>query len=146
MAGFSKLFVVGGPGGYFGSDGVNPIAFQILVGNGNRQWLEAHYFDTDIKPIGAVRTIIPAGPDDPDALLDACIAFFPEHFKSCPSLAKVKKALEHAESLDFNLGRCEIPLAWGDLRGQARPLFKKLCIWEAQLIPMGLAVGEGEVA
>src|SRR5262245_16652174 len=101
MAGYSKLYVVGGLGGFQGADGVNPIAFQILVGEGNRQWLEVHYFDRALKPIGRVRVIIPAGPDHPDALLDACIAFYPEHFRHCPLLSEVEQELLDTERLDF---------------------------------------------
>lgn len=29
MAGYSKIFCIGGEGGYLGSDGINPILFQI---------------------------------------------------------------------------------------------------------------------
>lgn len=45
MAGFSKIYCVGGLGGFQGADGVNPILFQILVGDASRQWLQVHYFD-----------------------------------------------------------------------------------------------------
>jgi hypothetical protein len=136
VAGDSRLYVVGGLGGFQGADGVNPIAFQILVGEGNRQWLEAHYFDPEIKPLGKVRTIIPAGPDHPDALLDACIAFFPQHFVSCRSLPGVRSKLNETETLDFDLGRGDIPYTCGDLREEARPLFRKLNIWKAELVPL----------
>jgi hypothetical protein len=136
MAGYSKLYVVGGLGGILGADGVNPIAFQILVGDADRQWLEAHYFDPEIKPLGQIRSIIPAGPDYPDALLDACIAFFPQHFASCRSMAEVKSTLKEAKALDFHLGRRDIPYAWGELREEARPLFRKLNIWKADLVPL----------
>ena len=68
MAGFFKIYVIGGPGGFRGSDGVNPIYFQILVGTSSRQWWEPHYFMEEIKPMGKLRVIVPAGPDDPDSL------------------------------------------------------------------------------
>ena len=55
MAGFSKIYCVGGLGGFQGADGVNPIFFRILVGNSDRQWLQVHYFDQTIKPIGRLR-------------------------------------------------------------------------------------------
>ena len=58
-----------------GADGVNPIEFLILVGEADRQWLEPHYVDRSIKPIGKLRVIVPAQSDQPDSLLDACIAF-----------------------------------------------------------------------
>ena len=89
MAGYSKLYCMGGEGGFMGVDGINPIGFFILVGEGNRQWLEVHYVDKKITPIGNVKVIIPKAPELPQSLLDACIVFFPRHFKSCPSISKV---------------------------------------------------------
>ena len=136
MAGFSKMFVVGGEGGFMGADGVSPIEFLVFVGDGNRQWLEPHYVDTSIRPLGRLKVIVPAGPDAPDALLDACIAFCPGPFKSCPSLAQVESALGDTDRLDFDIGAKEIPQAWASLREEARPLFAKLNIWRADLVPM----------
>ena len=134
MAGYSRLYVVGGLGGFQGADGVNPISFQILVGDADRQWLEAHYFDASIKPLGDVRIIVPAGPDHPDALLDASIAFFPQQFRACPSLVAVEAELRGVKRLDFDSGR-GIPAASGALREEARPLFGELHIWRADLVP-----------
>lgn len=135
MAGVSKLFVVGDPGGYMGSDGVNPIHFFVLVGDGDRQWLEPHYVDTAIIPIGQVRSLIPAEPNHADALLDACIAFGPRYFTACPSLAEVRVALQSTERLDFHQGAAAIPRAWARLREEARPLFAAMSIWQADLTP-----------
>jgi hypothetical protein len=138
MSGYSRLYVVGELGGFMGADGVNPILFQILIGDADRQWLEVHYFDKFVKPIGNLSVIVPAGPDDPEVLLDACIAFFPDRFRSCPSLAAVEQALQNAERLDFNMGKDDIPAAWGDLREEARPLFRALNVWQADFVPMQL--------
>ncbi len=41
MAGITRIFSIGGGGGFGGSDGVNPIYAQIWQGEGNRQWFEA---------------------------------------------------------------------------------------------------------
>lgn len=136
MAGYSRMYVVGGLGGFMGSDGVNPIAFLILVGDADRQWLEPHYFDRSIRPIGQLRVIVPAGPNHPDSLLDACIAFYPEHFRTCPSLAKVESELRGADHLDFHARPQDIPPAWASLREEARPLFASLNIWQADLVPL----------
>ena len=133
MGGFSKIFVVGDLGGFQGADGVNPIHFIILVGNADRQWLEVKYFDPTIVPIGKVRTIIPEGPDDPASLLDACLAFGPARFLSCPSFAEAEAALRDAEVLDFHLGKSKIPYAWTKLRQEARPIYEQFNIWEANL-------------
>lgn len=138
MAGFSKIYCIGGLGGFNGADGVNPLLFQILVGVSDRQWLQSHYMDASIKPIGKIDTVIPAKPDDPDALLDACIAFFPSHFQICPALAQVSVALKDANRLDFNSRASEIPIDWDVLRGQAGPSFRALNIWYADLKPLTL--------
>jgi len=123
-------------GGLQGADTVNPIEFLVLVGDADRQWLEPHYFDTSITPIGRVQVIVPAHPDDPDSLLDACIAFCPRHFKSCPSLAEVERALADVDRLDFHLRPHDIPAGWVELRQEAKPLFAAMNIWQADLVPL----------
>lgn len=119
-----------------GADGVNPIEFLVLVGDADRQWLEPHYFDRSIKPIGKLRVIVPAGPDQPDSLLDACIAFCPRHFSECSSLGDVALALRDAERLDFHAHPQDIPAAWARLRDEARPLLAAMNIWRADLVPI----------
>ena len=127
MAGYSKIYCIGGEN----YDGINPIDFQILVGDADRQWLEVRYFNSDIRPMGKVEVIVPAGPNHPDALIDACLTFFPEYFESCPSLAQVVEALGNASSIDFHLDG--EPSGWAQLREEARSLFKHLIIYEAEL-------------
>jgi hypothetical protein len=136
VAGFSKLYVIGGLGGFQGADGVNPIYLQLLVGESDRQWIEPHYFDESLKPLGGLQVIVPEKLDDPDLLLDACIAFFPEHFRSCPSLAATESALCGTKALDFNDAPGAIPPTWTKLRGEARALFRELNIWQAVLVPL----------
>jgi len=138
MAGYSKIYCIGGQGGFLGGDGINPILLQILVGEGNRQWLEPIYFHRSLKPIGKIKVIVPQKPDDPVALLDACVAFAPNLFNKCPSLNIVKAELKNVNRLDFNLGEKDIPPAWFDLRKEAIPYFKNLNIFEAPLIKMDL--------
>ena len=121
MAGYSRIYVVGGQGGFEGADGVNPIEFLVLVGDADREWLEPHYFDTTIEPIGQLRTIIPVKPLDPESLLDACVAFYPRHFTTCPSLKKVESSLWDTTRLDFDASPNDIP--GGHLGGRsARPM------------------------
>ena len=136
MAGYSKLYVIGGQGGFMGADGVNPIELLVLVGDADRQWLEPHYFDKSIKPIGKLRVIVPAGPNKPESLLDACIAFCPRHFKECPSLGEVESALRDVERLDFDARPQDIPTAWARVRDEARPVFASMSIWQADLVPI----------
>lgn len=41
MAGYSRAYWIGEPGGFEGADGMNPILVEILVGDADRQWWEA---------------------------------------------------------------------------------------------------------
>ncbi|HOU54613.1 MAG TPA: hypothetical protein PLQ97_11850 [Myxococcota bacterium] len=136
MAGFSSMFVIGSPGGFMGADGVNSIALLVLVGDGNRQWLEPQYVAPSLGPIGRLRVLIPEGPNHPDALLDACLAFFPEPFRECPSFREVEAALQDQDYLDFDLKPHRIPKAWFRLREEAKPHFANLWIWKADLVPV----------
>ncbi|RJP77709.1 MAG: hypothetical protein C4524_07765 [Candidatus Zixiibacteriota bacterium] len=132
MAGFSRIYCIGGEGGFMGADGINPILLQILVSDAHRQWLEPHYFNHRIQPMGQVRVIIPESPDHPDMLLDACMAFFPEAFKSCPSFEYVANNVGSAERIDFEAhGE---PLGWYKLRQEAKPIFEQMGIWRADLV------------
>ena len=81
--------------------------------------------------MGRVKVIIPAGPDHPDALIDACLAFFPEYFEPCPSLAQIVEVLGNVSRIDFHFDG--EPSGWAQLREEARSLFKYLVIYEAQL-------------
>jgi hypothetical protein len=133
MAGYSRLYCIGGEGGFRGADGINPILFQILVGDADRQWLEVHYFTNNIKPLSGITRIIPSGPNDEHALLDACIIFYPEYFSTCPTMDLVRQQLRPADLLDFHLETHRVPRDWQKLREEARVPFAKLHIWEAML-------------
>ncbi len=135
MAGFSKIYFIGGLGGFQGADGVNPILMQIWVGDGNRQWLQPHYIDRSIKPIGSLTTLIPDGPDSPTSLLDACIAFYPKAFEACSSLGEATLLLADATHLDFDQDPLNVPVVWRSLREEAQPHFARLNVFEAVLKP-----------
>ena len=132
MAGYSKIYCVGGLGGFRGADGINPIVLQILVGDADRQWLEAHYLNPSIRPLGSLRITIPKRPNDPNALIDACIAFLPQHFANCPSFKSVARKLKNSERLDFDRGE-NVPVEWPALRSEALDAFRQLHILEADL-------------
>jgi hypothetical protein len=144
MAGFSKMYCIGGSGGFMGSDGLNSIWLQILVGDASRQWLEAHYHDAGIKPLGKIETIIPSGPDHPNALIDACIAFFPDPFQDCPAFAEVQEQAKDMTCLDFDSQPSQIPSGWNTLREQAVGTFKELGIYESDLKRLDLSNWEAE--
>ncbi len=144
MAGYSRIYCIGGVGGVRGHDGINPMELQIWVGDSDRQWLKPHYIKRSIRPLGAVKCLIPEGPDHPNALIDACVAFYPDHFRDCPSLPVVAELLAGVERLDFDLGKENIPEEWPQLRSEARPLFQELNIFEARLHPIKIDEGCNE--
>ena len=127
MAGYEKIYCIGEDGW----DGMNPIYYQILVGTADRMWLEPRYFDRRFKPLGRVKVIVPPSPEHPDILLDACLAFSPTYFEECPSLAGVAEGLTNVKSIDFHIKGT--PDGWAKLREEARPFFRKITIYEAEL-------------
>ena len=127
MAGYYKIYSIGEDGW----DGIKPIYYQILVGAADRMWLEPRYFDRRFRPLGKVKVIIPQDPEHSDILLDACLAFSPIYFEECPSLTQVAEVLAKAKRIDFDFhGE---PIGWAELREEARPFFKKITIYEAEL-------------
>ena len=142
MAGFSRIYCVGGQGGFIGTDGINPLLLEILEGHSDRMWFEAVYVDTSLRPLGDLRVVVPAGPDDPNAMLDCCLAFFPAAFEACPSLSRVRIQLGSRERLDFDADPDGVPESWLMLRSEAAPIFAGLNLWQADLVKMELAAGE----
>ena len=127
----SKIYCIGTEGGFMASDGLRTIDLLILVSEGGAQALVAYHTDKRIRPMGRIEVIVPAGPDHPDALIDAFLAFFPKYFESCPSLAQVAEGLANARRIDFHLDG--EPPGWSQLREEARPLFEKMIIYEGVL-------------
>lgn len=108
---------------------------QIFLGEGSRQWYEAHYLNESFKPIGKIKIMIPLGPNDENSLLDACIAFAPIYFESCTSLKQIKLEFKDKTDLDFNQDK-NIPELWNTLRREAQPIFEKLNIFKIKLVPL----------
>jgi len=93
-----------------------------------------HYLERSALQLGAVLSLTPAGQD---CLLDACIAFYPQHFRHCESLRSVERLLRHTSHLDFNQGEPKDALQfWPQLRKEARPAFEQLVVYEAHLRPV----------
>ncbi len=122
MAGFSKIYCIGGLGGFQGADSI-----------------KAHYIDRQLHPLGMVTTLIPERPNLSSALIDACLAFYPEHFRTCPTLAVVEKLLADVSHLDFDANKDDIPKEWLTLRQEAKPLYRTLNIFEADLHHLDVA-------
>ena len=122
---YTTAYLVGDPidGDFYGSDLMPKLL--ILQQEGNRTSLQVFYLDENVKPISSIRTLVPESPEDPYMLLDSVIAFYPEFFKECTSLSKVKKQLKDIRFLDLQL---DMPNGWKELREEALPYFQKLRI------------------
>lgn len=135
MAGYSKIYCIGGEGGFMGADGINPIIAQLWVGDGGRQWFEARYFEKGFKAMASVKSMVPKGPNTMEGLIDATILFFPEHYRTCPSYSVAVRQLKGVDMVDFDL-KNGVPEIWSTLRKEAKPHFKTLNIYMANLNPL----------
>jgi hypothetical protein len=133
VAGFTRIYCIGEAGGFLGGDGLARISLQILVGDGDRRWLEARYLEPGLGPMGRIHVVIPRRPDDPLALLDACLAFVPQRFEECGSLEVVRKRLAYARRLDFHHHAEEIPEEWAELRLEAVSVFRRFAVTVSDL-------------
>ena len=94
MAGYKRIYIFGGQGGFQGVDGVNPLIMQIWVGVSDGKWFEAHYFDKQLKPISNVRKLYPSKSNESKALLEACIIFAPRFFNEIENIKMVPHTLK----------------------------------------------------
>ena len=136
MAGITKVYCVGGSGGYLGADGINPVALVILLGDGNRQWFELGRRAEDVEPLGNVSVLIPEDPAGADRILDACLAFGPSLFPGCPTMGKVKSLVGQSRSVDRHSGPKPLREAWRKLREEARSIFEGIGVCCGELEPM----------
>lgn len=100
----------------------------ILLGQSDRPWFEARGSHGRPRPIGRIRSVVPARLDLGAALLDALLALWPEHFEACPSLRPVEAKLARERILDFHQHPERIPAEWAALREEARPIYERLTI------------------
>ena len=112
MAGFERAFILGRSlGGYMGGDGLNPVDFIILEGDGNRPWFEIVYHNHRDVALGKIRSIVPEQHDPINLssivlsnIADASIIFCPSLFNHCPSMPNLKDILSSVSgTLDFNI-------------------------------------------
>jgi hypothetical protein len=87
--------------------------------------MQVFYIDKKVKPISKISVVVVMTPGDPYLLMDSVIAFYPEYFRNCASLTKVKDQLKNITFLDLQLNK---PDGWERLREEAFPYFKKLRI------------------
>ncbi len=118
MAGYSCIFAVGSEGGFQGADGIIPDVL-IMVGEGNRRWLEPVYLKVgsrkkkDMLFDERVTVHIPDGPDDKNMLIDAMMLFCADYFKDCPTFNTVKRLWFEGKIRIFKSAK------WAKLREEA---------------------------
>ena len=133
MAGYERIYLFGGVGGYMGADGMNPIAMQIWVGWGNRKWLEAHYFVDELKPINGIKSVIPKKPAEELNLLEASIIFCPQFYiMKCDLMEITIRYFSKLNKTKIDLAD-DAPEFWDDVVKQARPVFNTLNVFQADL-------------
>ena len=141
MAGFTKIYCFGNQGRLSSGDGINHITMEVLVGDGNRQWLEPRYY-TNFKPIANISRIVPEAPYQDDNLLLAAIIFSPIRFRACRSLKELIHLLDiniQNSFLDIDRSREKYWYRSGVLQNvmkQARPISNHLNIFQADLKPL----------
>lgn len=129
MAGFDKCVFFG----HAGYDGINGIELELWRGVSSRMWFEVA---RGFKHRGLrVDVIVPKGPNDPDMLLDAAMAFYPKAFRDVPGYTRMYESLEPRSYLDFDMDE-GVPADWAAIRELARPVFRQLTIYEADMRPV----------
>ena len=133
MAGYFKIYMIGGSGGFLGSDGINPIKLQILVGTSDRQWLEPKYFDDELQSIFGITHMIPSSPVNDQNIIDGLIVFAPDLFiKSCPLIDDAYKYFDDLGKKRIDMGKDQ-PEFWGELVQQAQLTFDNIKLYKADI-------------
>lgn len=133
LGGITKLYLVGTPGRRGAIDG-RPV-LVLLVGTASRVWIEPLYIAPDVAPLGHLWAVVAADAADPVVVLDSCIAFFPEWFAPCPTLARVREQMQDLDVLDLTGAPRALPAGWAALRHEACDRFRELIVVEASLVP-----------
>jgi hypothetical protein len=126
MAGYNAIWIVGRKT----HDGVNPISTMVLQGLSDRIWLELPrgYKTSKVK----VKTMIPPQPNDPNMLIDMCMAFMPQLFQENPHYVQMLEHMESKTFLDLHLNE-NVPDTWELVREEVRPIFDQLTIFKADI-------------
>ncbi len=128
MNDFNPVYFVTDPDSSTSESPIRRPSLAILVGHGDRAWMEARRPENGPRFPGTIKILVPEKPDFDAALLDALIAFWPERFRSCPSFAAVESKLGLVNRLDFEGDPERIPEEWAALRREARPIYDRLVI------------------
>ena len=133
MAGYKRIYIFGGQGGFQGVDGVNPLIMQIWVGVSDGKWFEAHYFSDDLKPISNIKILYPSAGNEREDLLEACIIFAPKFFNKMKSIDLVQSHFKNHSEKSLNL-RKNKPVFWNDVLSEAMPIFEELNLFKSDII------------
>ena len=107
-----------------------PAPFAVVRSDDGATWtFQPLYAAGAGAPLGRLQTVTTAA-KHPDALLDACLAFFPEVFAGCAALALVQQVVGEAEQLDLS-GR--LPVGWAALRGEGKAVMMGAAVKTAQV-------------
>lgn len=128
MNDFNPVYLVLDPDSPAGPAPIRTPGLVVLFGHGNRIWVKARVPSGWLRPIGRIETVVPEAPDSETALLDALLAFWPERFRSCPSLGAVEAKLGRTDFLDFDEHPERIPAEWTALRREARAIYEELVV------------------
>ena len=101
----------------------SPTELFLLQGEGDRQWIEAHYpggsgFDC------ANGFLMPEQPGDQNILLDSCMLFMADVFKEIPDFKILEKFVAE-KKIDLELDK---PKEWDLLRRECLPYMGRLTI------------------
>ena len=133
MAGFHKIYMIGGQGGFLGSDGINPIGFQILVGNADREWLEVKYFDEHFQSIAGITHMVPLRPINDENIINGIIMFGPQLFmQDCDLLKDAFKHFKDLGKKKIDMG-IDQPDFWNELVDQAQSKFQNINLYSADI-------------
>ena len=136
MAGFSKIYIIGGSGGFLGSDGVNPIILQILVGSSDGQWLEAKYFDSKFKSLAGITNVIPRKSVNDENILEGLLIFAPWlFFEDCSLMKNLENHFEKLKRKNIDLFK-DVPSFWDELIEQAVPVFENINLFSANIVDL----------
>ena len=115
---------------------------MITINDGHRQFLySAPVPGAKEVPKPLVRTVIPAGPNDPRSIEIAIVLFYPDPFRQCPSFDKVVAGLK-SDFVDLD-AQMNVPDGLDALMEEALPLFETLHIAKASLEPVN-TIGPGK--
>jgi len=131
----TKFFLVHLPPdmpGRFPDERPDLVVLNTAMPDGDVAGYEPVYVTRGLCQLGAVRWVIPAGPQSRTGLLDAVLAFCPAAFRDCGPLREVERSLRRQTTLDFRLPGGNVPPGWGELQRAALDRFAEFTIFEGR--------------